>query len=53
MGNKLVLNSVNIVDDISVIELSGEPALKTFSSIIWFSAIVIEEIVLLGVLFIL
>ena len=47
MENKLVLNKANILDDISYTELSKVPALKALSSIIRFSAIVIEEIILL------
>jgi len=47
MGNKLVLNNTDIMDNISTTELSNEPGLKTLSSIIWFSVIVIEKIVLL------
>ena len=47
MENKLVLNNANIVDDISITELSKVSVLKTLSSILLFSVIVIEEIVLL------
>jgi len=47
MGNKLVLNNANIIDDISITELSKVCVLKTLSSIIWFSVIVIEKVVLL------
>lgn len=52
MENKLVLNNANIIDDISITELSKVSVLKTLSSILLFSVIVIEEIVLLILLFI-